>query len=1113
MAESLSGILPKIKRLKEVEEGLENLAHDHVVSLISPPSLRPALIAAIFSKKKRPLVVVAPTLARAEQLALEISDYLPKRQVVVFPDWESYPFESVRPDVTAISRRAEIFGKLAAGEPLLVCSALTTLLQKVPPSADKVFQPLEVKVGQEININDLAAEMVGIGYVKSPVVERAGEFAVRGSVVDIFPAQLSQPVRLDFFGDEIEYIKLMDVATQRSGAKRPAVKIYPSQEFKLGKVSRERVMGAGGLLSGEEDAHRWLPLIHDLGSIRSYFSTKTQFLIDEPKETVDEGTRFFAEQRRALSEGFAGETRFTADDYYFEPDQVFSDLVPRIDLALVGKHGEQLSVNGHRQKELAGQLDTLKKELSDLKEKAYQVIVVLSDSGEQERLHELVSDMGYESDRGADLGSSKLSLVVGHVRNGYVLPDAQLAVFGYGDIFPRREVEPKIKVRPRRQRLIDFSDLTHGELLVHEVHGIASFAGLTRKTIGGKTREYLTLDYAAGDRLYLPTEQLHRVTLFVGAEGGKPQITRLGSSDWQRTTKKVRKSLKKLAFDLLALHAKRSEAVGHSFSIDTEWQRELEAAFPYEATEDQATAIAEVKKDMERAKPMDRLVCGDVGYGKTEVAVRAAFKAILGDKQVMMVVPTTILAQQHFLTFSERFAPYPVHVAMLSRFLSTGQQKKVLDQLKKGQVDMVIGTHRLLQKDTAFKDLGLIVVDEEQRFGVNAKERLRTLRSAIDVLTLSATPIPRTMQMSLTGIRELSLIETPPEGRLPVFTSIDEYTPTIVSSAIRRELARGGQVFYVHNRVESIDTVAVKVQNLVPEARIIVGHGKMTESSLESVMDKFLKHEVDVLISTTIIESGIDIPTANTLIVERSDRFGLAQLYQLRGRVGRGHHRGYAYFTYNPGQVLTDTAIERLKTIGEFTELGAGYKIALRDLEIRGAGNILGVEQSGHMISVGFDLYCQMLKEELERAQGKQTIDIPDVSIELPVNAYLPENYIDDENLRLEAYRTIARATSEDQVDAVNQELVDRFGTPTLSVENLLKVARLRLQASSVGVTSIKLQRNRLVITGMQLKKVNLDLDYGINIKEATSEVVVQVPVGQPDVLEFVINFISDILR
>lgn len=1108
----LAGLLPEIQKLEQLRAGLDRLGAEPACTLKAPTGVRPALAAAILTRTRQTIAVLCGNVAIAEQFAAEASDYLPGDQSIVLPDWESYPFESVRPDVVAIGKRAEVIQRLAEGGPLLVCLAVGTLLQKVPPPPARVFQGISLAVDMEIDLHGLANSLIDIGYVRLPVVEGPGEFTVRGSVVDIFPSQASGPVRLDFFGDEIESIKDLDVASQRSAGSLTDVYIGSSREFRLDAKATERVLAAGGLLAGEEDGHRWLPIIHELSSLTRYFPPETLWVIDEPKSVYDEAERFLDEQRRALSEGYAGDTRLKAESYYLTAEEVRPLIAPRLDLALVGTSAESLTIEAGRPEEIAGRLDRLQVRLNELRALGWRAVLVLNDAGERDRVAELISEMGLELSLGEAAAESNLSLVVGRTKRGYTLPEIGLAVFGYADIFPHHEIEPQSVTRPKRRALIDFSDLTHGELLVHEIHGIAAFAGLTQKTVAGKTREYLTLDYAAGDRLYLPTDQIHRVSRYIGPEGDRPAITKLGSPDWLRTTRKIRSSLKKLAVDLIALYAERAEHPGHAFAPDNPWQRELEAAFPYEATRDQMSAVSEVKADMEAAKPMDRLVCGDVGYGKTEVAIRAAFKAVLDGKQVMMLVPTTILAQQHYLTFKERFSPYPVHVDMLSRFLAAGAQKEVVARVKAGRADMVIGTHRLLQKDIKFKDLGLIIVDEEHRFGVNAKEKLRLLRRSVDVMALSATPIPRTLQMSLGGVRDLSLIETPPEGRHPVLTTIADFQPVVVRTAVRRELARGGQIFYVHNRVETIDRAAAKVGSLVPEARIIVGHGQMTEAALERVMLKFLNHEADILVCTTIIESGIDITSANTLIIENADRLGLAQLYQLRGRVGRGLNRGYAYFTYEAGRPMTDTAIERLKTIGEFTELGSGFKVALRDLQIRGAGNILGAEQHGHVVSVGFDLYCRMLRQELDRIQGKTAEIVPEVLIELPVNAYLPQNYIEDENLRLEMYRAIAGALSAAEIDDVRSELADRFGAPPAPVVNLLAVAGLRQLAAAAGITAITLQKGRLVVKGLDIAGVPMSDRFELNVKPATGEVVLKVPPAQPDILKFVIDFVNDIM-
>jgi transcription-repair coupling factor (superfamily II helicase) len=1109
MSPPLAELLKIIKNTDAWRSLSEALEFSPVAGVKAVGGLRPALAAAISSSAKGPVVVVNKTIAGAEQFAEEAADYLPGERIAVLPDWESYPFESVRPDVEAIGRRAEIFEKLAGDKPLLITVAVSTLLQKVPGPNERAFRALILVAGDEIRVHDLLGNLVELGYVRSQVVERAGEFAARGSVVDIFPAQGSAPVRVDFFGDEIESLKAFDIVSQRSIKSMDAVKIRPSREFRLDDTAVERVLSAGGRPREDEGVHRWLPVIYKLAAIKSYFPSHTVWLVDEPKAVKDEAARFYEEQARTLSEGYSGEIPFGVSDYYIEPDSLWSDLVPRVELASALIGPDTIETKAQLPPAVAGDITRLENTLSEHKKSHYKSVLVLKDRGEVDRLGELFSDFGLEF-AGGRAGEAALSLIEGRANSGYMLPEAGLAVFGQADIFPRQRIESEATFRARRQSLIDFSDLTHGELLVHETHGIARFSGLTKQSVGGKTREYLMLDYAAGDRLYVPTEQLDRVSRYVAPEGVQAEITRLGGADWQRATKKARRSIKKLAVDLMALYAERIDSRGYSFSTDTDWQRGLEAAFPYQATRDQAVAINEVKKDMEAPKPMDRLVCGDVGYGKTEVALRAAFKAIMDGKQVLMLVPTTILAQQHYLTFKERFSPYPVKVEMLSRFLSAAEQKQVVKRARAGETDMVIGTHRLLQKDVRWHDLGLVIIDEEQRFGVNAKEKLRELRKVVDVLTLSATPIPRTLQMSLSGIRDLSLIETPPEGRHPIITYIGEFQPATIRGAVRRELARGGQVFYVHNRVETIDRTADRLQEIVPEARVIVGHGKMTESQLEKVMIRFLGRECDVLVCTTIIESGIDIPSANTLIIEDADRLGLAQLYQLRGRVGRGRHRGYAYFTYRPGKSLTDPAVERLKAIGEFTELGSGYRVALRDLEIRGAGNVVGAEQHGFMISIGFDLFCRMLRREIDELQGKPAVEVSDVKIELPINAYIPAGYVGDENLRLEIYRSIAESRSVAEIDEVGSAIADRFGVPPAPVVNLLAVANLRLSARDAGIVSINLHKGRLVIKGEPQKLQKLSGRSDAKLKPSKGEAVIRVSPDQPDIVEFIIEILNE---
>lgn len=1111
MSEPLRDLVDKITGNDAFREWSHTLFAGGVAAGKIVEGLRPGVIAAAALRAKGPLVVLTKTQAGAERLADELCDYLPEFRVTVLPDWGSYPFESVRPDIEAIGRRAEVFEKLAAGEDLVVTMAAVTALQKVPKPRAEVYKGIKVAAGREAPVDKLLVELVELGYLRVPVVECPGEFAARGSVVDIFPSQSLSPVRLDYFGDEIESIRTFNVSDQRTVSPVNQVDIRPGREFRLTDEAVEKVLGMGASPREDQGVHRWLPAIHELGPVFAYLPNGTTWLVDEPTSVRDEVARFYEELEFTLTEAYTREVPFQAGDYYISPDSFWDGLSERGELSALSSGPESVDFGARRLHGTGADIGRLEKELKQNVKAGLNSVLVLKDEGEQHRLKELLSDLGLDlALEGA--GRASLSLTRGRAVEGFIWPDAGLAVYGQVDIFPRRRVEPASAFRARRRGLTDFSDLSIGDLLVHEAHGIAVFAGLTKKTVDGKTREYLILEYAAGDRLFVPMEQMDRVSRYAVPEGANASISRLGGRDWDRATKRARRSIKKLAVDLMGLYAERSQSRGHAFSPDSEWQRDLEAAFPYEATPDQAAAIAAVKKDMESERPMDRLVCGDVGYGKTEVALRAAFKAITDGTQVLMLAPTTILAQQHFATFVERFAPYPVKVEVLSRFISAADQKRVVKSIKSGETDLVIGTHRLLQKDVRFNNLGLVVVDEEQRFGVNHKEKLRELRKVVDVLTLSATPIPRTLQMSISGIRELSLIETPPEGRHPVITYIGEFQAATVRGAVRRELARGGQVFYVHNRVETISHAAAGLREMVPEARLIVGHGRMSEGELERVMTKFVSREADILVCTTIIESGLDIPSANTLIVEDADRLGLGQLYQLRGRVGRGRDRGYAYFTYRPGKPLTEQSIDRLKTIGEFSELGSGYRVALRDLEIRGAGNILGAEQHGHMITIGFELFCDMLRREIRELQGKPEIEPIDVKIELPVNAYLPATYVDDDNVRLEVYRAIAEAGSATELEQVRAEAADRFGPLPPPVANLLSVAELRLRLSAAGISYISLAKERLAIKGKTDALELLSQIPGAKYKLSTGEVVLKVAINRPDIVKYINEIISAIM-
>lgn len=908
-----------------------------------------------------------------------------------------------------------------------------------------------------------------------------------------------------------------------------------------------------------EGVEKYLPLMEpQLETLLDYLPDDGLVVFDEPGQVLSEAERYYDSQQEHLKE--QGKFLPSPTSYFLPPEQLarlskpdsrlrtldFGELSraassvepraqlnrgratnsqQRLDLISLKAPDSQRGAFGLRRAQssggqakpvepMLGSRERLKQMITRLQKEDYTQVAVLYDQGQVKRLKEIAAEFGfYPQIKEFVLG--KLNLATGNFSRGFIWPEMKLALLSYSDIF--------VTPRPRRWRgektvaaerpLSSLAEVKAGDYVVHTRHGIACYKGLAKEKIGDAEWECLVLRYADGI-LKIRADQMDKVSKYIVGGGVTPKLSFLGRKDWWRTKQRVKASVKKMALDLFKLYLQRAQAQGVAFSLDSPWQRELEESFSYEETSDQLKAISEVKGDMEAARPMDRLVCGDVGYGKTEVAVRAAFKAVMDGKQVFVLAPTTILAQQHWATFKERLAPFPVFVEMLSRFRSPAEQKRIIEALKKGQVDIVIGTHRLLQIDVRSKDLGLIIVDEEQRFGVAAKEHLKNLKKSVDVLTLSATPIPRTLQMSLSGIRDLSIIDTAPEGRFPIMTYVGQYGQQLVRSAIYRELHRGGQIYYVHNQVQTIYQKAKLIEDLVPEARVAVAHGQMPERDLEEVMLSFLDRKWDLLVCTTIIESGIDIPSVNTLIVEEADRLGLAQLYQLRGRVGRSDIRAFAYFFFSPVS-LTTAAGQRLRTIGEMTELGSGFKVALRDLEIRGGGNFLGPEQHGYMAAVGFDLYCQLLSQAVSELTGHVVIKPTPARIDIPVRAYLPSSYIDSESLRLEAYSRIVSARSEEETEEVSRELRDRYGALPAEAKNLLSISRVKLLAGEVGATSVSYLRSKVILWPLRLSReevASLQRTYpGLIYKRQQKSLVVG-RVALREVVVFLLKLLSDII-
>lgn len=947
----------------------------------------------------------------------------------------------------------------------LYLTSITAMMQPVPSPAALAAQSRELVKDDEVRLETLITWLVEGGYTRTEVVELPGEFSKRGGILDIYPADADSPVRLEFFGDIIDSIRRFAPETQRSQEPIDSINVT--------------VFTQKGL--------------SDTVPFTKYLPESAVVLLVEPVD-LREQAKVFLER---------------VDDIkgLLSLDATFRHLIALPSVHITALPTVSAEATCHLQIEsverFSGETAKVAEELATL---SGQIIIACPSKGEQQRLGELLvappsegrqppvakpSPNAAKSRRkamGKDQSVSPASteslrpslkntlLLPGHVRAGFRLVSHNITIIGAQELF-RRDATPttrRISIRKYETRAIEsFLDLAEDDLVVHVNHGIARYKGLQVLDTKGQLSEHMLLEFGAGTRLYVPTDKIDLVQKYVGG-GGKtePELSKLGGNAWARRKEKVREAVLDLAAEMVDLQAQRSTLPGFSYPADTVWMNEFESAFPYEETPDQHTAIVDVKKDLEHPHPMDRLLCGDVGYGKTEVALRAAFKAVDGGKQVAILVPTTVLAEQHYRTFSTRLAAFPFKVACLSRFRRPGEAKEIVKQLNEGHLDIAVGTHRLLSKDVTFKDLGLVIIDEEQRFGVEHKEKLKKLRSQVHVLTMTATPIPRTLHMSLLGIRDISNLETPPQGRMPIETRICRFDPELVRHAIRRELAREGQIYFVHNRVYDIEAVAFKLQQIVPEARIVIGHGQMNERDLEEVMIKFVKHEADILLATTIIESGLDIPNTNTIFIDEADIYGLADLHQLRGRVGRYKHRAYCYLLLDPNKKLSDIAAKRLKAIEEFRELGAGFKIALRDLEIRGAGNILGAEQSGHIASVGYELYCQLLEEAVRRAKKQPVRQMIEVTIELPWPAFLPASYVEGQKTKIEVYRRLGRVKSLDRLADFQEELDERYGTLPEPVINLLKMHELRILAVKHGISLIRLEGKDLVLEYRQRNKI-----------------------------------------
>ena len=1020
----------------------------------------PYVAAALAAAADAPVLAVAPGPREAEGLAAGAAAFLGPDRVALFPAWEALPVEGISPAPELAARRADAVHRLREADgPFVIVAPIAAALQRLVPTLGR-RAPLTLEPGVEMPPDVLAERLVALGYVRSDLVAHRGEFAVRGGIVDVYPGTAERPVRLELLGDEIERLRVFSPASQTSSRSVDRALVYPVRELLPDEEIRERAREAlpkqkgvlrdalerlsGGLFF--EGMEQSAPLLFDeMPVLAESLPDDGWILVSQARRTLDRATDLVREAG-ALSEamGWAAAPSLSAAELALggRPRVDLTEFAEGTDLGVTGWGG----LTGERLAERAAALGD-----------GFSLAVSAAGRGSLQRATEVLERAGAKPDVAAETG----------LLEGFVFADGRVAVIGEDDLFGRRRRGHEAPRITGRSAAAFAEELSAGDFAVHHVHGVGRYLGMVRRSIGGAERDYLLLEYSAGDKLYVPAEQLDVVARYSGGE--EPRLHRLGSSDWAKAKGRVRRAVRDMAGELVRLYAARMAAIGHSFGPDAPWQHELEDVFPHEETRDQLATIADVKRDMESEKPMDRLIAGDVGYGKTEIAVRAAFKAVMDGRQVAVLVPTTLLAEQHHVTFSERFAPFPVRVEMLSRFLSRAEQRAILDDLRGGKVDVVIATHRLLSKDVEFKDLGLLVVDEEQRFGVAHKERLKRLRVNVDVLTMTATPIPRTLEMALSGVRELSVIDTPPEDRRPVLTYVGPYEEDVALGAVRRELRRGGQVFWVRSDVRSIDPFAAWLADKVPEARVGIAHGQMDEAVLEKSMMAFWNAEIDVLVCTTIIEAGLDVPTANTLVIDRADRMGLSQLYQLRGRVGRSAERAFAYLFFPREAGLSGEAHERLAAISRLTELGSGFKVAMRDLEIRGAGNLLGAEQSGYIAAVGFDTYARLLAESVAELKGEPVLEEKEVRVDLPVKAFIPVDYLGQESLRLEMYRRVASARTEEELDVVRSEAEDRFGPLPQEVGTLLEVTRLRILAERTGVEEISVYRNQVRIRPLEL--------------------------------------------
>ncbi len=1079
---------------------IENYKHNkrQLISGINDESMA-YLVSNLIDSATDKILLITSNEAKSRKYEQEIKSYTENVVRLLPKEFILYNVDALSKDVD--HKRAEILYNIIDSKKSIVTASINSIITRVMPKDRFKESIIELKYGKNYNLDELRSSLVKLGYERVDLIEGVGQFSIRGGIVDVFSPSETNPVRIEFFDDEIDSLRIIDIKTQRSIKNLTATKIIPCGDILFHKEEINKVLSyikqdyqnrlekiqniekyketekrlttlynsykdrlSEGLSIQNSDLI--VPFVkNDFQNVLDYFDDYI-LILDEPERIFEELSNISEGFQIKYSELFERGEIFTQQENVYIKEQELKEVIDEKSfISINGKDkifesDDTVSLLFKEATSYYGKMEDLSKDLNRLKYKGYKIAIVLSSYEGCTKLHNLLNDydcvttLSKSSNIAAESG--QVILVPGELKKGFEYYENKIVVLTENEVYGTA-VKKTHKTKKRKGSKIEiFTDLKVGDFVVHEHHGIGQYIGIEKIDVQNIKKDYLCIKYKGEDKLYVPVDQMSLIQKYIGSDSEKPKLNKMGSADWSKTKERTKHAIENMAAELVKLYAQRKVIKGYAYMADTEWQKEFEYKFPFQETDDQLRCIKEIKKDMEKPICMDRLLCGDVGFGKTEVAMRAAFKAVMDSKQVAILVPTTILAQQHYTNIVDRFRGYPVKIEMLSRFRTPYQQAKVINDLNKGLIDVVVGTHKLLSKDLKFKDLGLLIIDEEQRFGVKHKELIKQLKSNIDVLTLSATPIPRTLHMSMIGVRDMSVISEPPGDRLPVQTYVIEYNEGVLKDAIEKEMSRGGQIYYVHNRVIDIDKTASKLQKLVPDARIAVAHGQMSERHLENIMLEFVRKEYDILVCTTIIETGMDIPNVNTLIIDNSDYLGLSQLYQLRGRIGRSNRVSFAYLTYEKDKMLSEVADKRLKAIKEFTEFGSGFKIAMRDLEIRGCGNILGAEQHGHMLAIGYDLYVKFLDRAVKEIQGNIVEDEDvETSVDLNVDGYIPVTYIENEEQKIEIYKKIAAASNKDDIYDITEEIIDRFGNPPKQVDNLLKISYIKSLSKKLRIKSI----------------------------------------------------------